>query len=57
MPVLLLSSRLKELMESEKISKRKLSLEAKVERKSITTYLKGVCIPRYDSTCPYIGFF
>ena len=57
MPVLLLSSRLKELMESEKISKRKLSLEAKVERKSITTYLKGVCIPRYDALARISDFF
>lgn len=51
------SSRLQGLMEDEKISKRHLSIKAGVERKSITAYLRGECLPRYDHLTRIADFF
>ncbi len=57
MPLLIFSSRLQQLMEPENISKRKLSIGTNVDRKSITTYLEGSCLPRYDALARIADYF
>ena len=57
MPLLIFSSRLHQLMQAEKTSKRKLSNEINVDRKSIRTYLQGECLPRYDTLAAIADYF
>lgn len=57
MPLLIFSTRLRYLMETEKISKRGLSIKAKIERKSITNYVNGIFLPRYDTLARIADFF
>lgn len=54
---ILFDLRLQELMNTEKISKRKLSIGAQVERKSISMYLEGICLPRYDALARISDYF
>lgn len=57
MPLLIFSKNLKKLMDDEKISKRKLSLGTKVDRKSIRDYLEGTSLPRYDALARIADYF
>lgn len=57
MPLLIFSSRLEQLMKPENISKRKLSIETHVDRASITTYLQGSCLPRYEALARIADYF
>ena len=57
MPLLIFSSRLEQLMKPENISKRKLSIESHVDRASITTYLQGSCLPRYEALARIADYF
>lgn len=57
MPFLVFSSRLQKLMDEESVSKRKLSTKTQVDRKSITTYLQGECLPRWEALTLIADFF
>ena len=57
MPFLVFSSRLQKLMDEESVSKRKLSIKTQVDRKSITTYLQGECLPRWEALALIADFF
>ena len=51
------SSKLCQLMQTEKVSICKLSINAEVQRKSISLYLQGKCMPRYDSLARIADYF
>ena len=57
MPLLIFSLRLKQLMDAEKLSVRKLSLQTKVDRSSITTYVQGSSVPRVDALARIADYF
>ena len=54
---ILFGERLEILMSDEKVSKRKLSLNTGVDRKSIGSYLRGICLPRFDALAKIADFF
>ena len=49
--------RLKELMLSENISKRMLATKIKVERKTVSNWLRGLFLPRVNVLCRLADFF
>lgn len=51
------SLRLKQLMDTEAISARKLAKDADISRRSIGVYLQGLYPPRYDSLAKIADFF
>ena len=51
------TNRLKDLMQTEKISKRALSSRTGLERKSILNWLNGKFYPRYDALLKLSNFF
>ena len=51
------SERLNDLMRSERISRRALSLKTGLQRKSILNWLEGKYYPRYDALITLADFF
>lgn len=51
------AERLKELMQSEQISRRALSVKTGLQRKSILNWLEGKYFPRYDALIKLADFF
>lgn len=48
---------LKQLMKDEEVSKRALSIGTNIDRRSITSYLQGVTLPRYDALAKISDYF
>ena len=51
------SKRLTQLMDTEKVSVRKLSIKTQISRRSIRLYMLGLCLPRYDSLAKIADYF